>query len=164
MAGNINFSQKEIDSLPVSGTELDRYLIQGDQIAMNPESLIKMDSQLNAVEIPIGLDGQILKVIAGAIGFSDPSDSILQAADGHFEIKGLIINWNKVTTLAAGASAIVTYSKPFTTLSFGSFTSVEDAINNVPVQLASSTLTEATIKNFDALNAAGVVYVFSIGY
>jgi len=165
----ISFSQKEIDGNPVSGTEFDRYLIQGDNLLLNQESLLKIDANGDAVEVPIGAAGQLLKVVAGSPVFATVTSDSLDSSDasatqsGHILLSnGLTLNWQTTTALAALASVTLTHSKPFASINLGSFISVVD-LNNVVVQATTETLNDATIKNFDGVNPAATVRVFSLG-
>jgi len=165
----ISFSQKEINGNPVSGTELDRYLIQGDNLLLNAESIVKIDSNGDAVEIPAGTAGQIMKMVAGSPVFSTVTTDSLNSSDvstaqsGHILLgNGLILNWQTTSVLAALSTAVLIHSKPFATINLGSFISVIDA-NPVTVQPVAETLTDISVKNFDILNPAATVRVFSLG-
>jgi len=158
----ISFAQKEIDGNPVSGVELDRFVIQGDSTALVAEDLLKFDLNGEASGVS-GINGQILKIVAGAPAFLNFSADENLAANGHVVLdNGLILNWQTTTALAALASITLTHSKPFSSLNLGSFVSVTD-LNNVLVQATTETLLDITLKNFDAVNAAGTVRVFSLG-
>jgi len=159
----ISFSQKEISGNPVSGVELDRYLIQGDNTLLNAESLLKIDAAGDAVEVPAGTGNQVLKMLAGSPVFQNFSqdESLTQA--GHLTLdNGLILNWQTVTSLAALSSVTIAHDKPFSSLILGNSASVVDA-NAVRVQVTAETLAGVTLKNFDAVNPASIIKVFSFG-
>lgn len=160
---SISFSQKEIDGSPVSGLELDRYLMQTDKQTLNQNDLLYVNANGDANGLGIGANGTILKVIAGALAFQAFSSDQSLTETGHTVLdNGLILNWQTTTALAATTSLLLTHSKPFSYLNLGSFVSVVDA-NNVVVQPTAETLTDVTISNFDAVNAAAIVRVLSIG-
>jgi len=161
----IVFTQKEISGSPISGVEFDRYIMQSDNQALVGGEVLSFDKALNEVsEIPSGLNNEVLMILAGLPVFSGIDKSNLMAQKGHIEMRnGLIINYDTISALSATLSAISTHSKPFTSINLGSFISVVDPVNLVQVSTLSETLLDVTVKNFDALNSAATIRIFSIG-
>jgi len=160
----ISFTQKEISGNPVAGAEFDRYLLQTDTNVMNGNELLSFDPVANEVfEIAGGAVDQFLTVMAGVPAFAALDKSKNMAQSGHVAMRnGLILNYTTVSALAALATSAIVHDAPFTTINLGSFVSVVD-INNVQVQAVAETLAGVSIKNFDAVNAAATVRVFSLG-